>query len=120
MQNSNKPLLRLRANRESKGYTQEYMAEMLGICQSTYAHLESGKVNMGIGRLLRIADILEINVLELLEDGSGQVTQNSNSSPISRSSAAETVSHPVYERLIGELLNEIEFLRSLVRQQMQL
>lgn len=93
---------------------------MLGICQSTYAHLESGKANMGIGRLLRIADILEINVLELLEDGSGQVTQNSNSSPISRSSAAETVSHPVYERLIGELLNEIEFLRSLVRQQMQL
>lgn len=120
MQNSNKPLLRLRANRESKGYTQEYMAEMLGICQSTYAHLESGKANMGIGRLLRIADILEISVLELLEDGSGQVTQNSNSSPISRSSAAETVSHPVYERLIGELLNEIEFLRSLVRQQMQL
>lgn len=120
MQNSNKPLLRLRANRESKGYTQEYMAEMLGICQSTYALLESGKVNMGIGRLLRIADILETNVLELLESGSGQVTQNSNSSLVPRSSGVEPVNQQINDRLIGELLNEIEFLRSLVRQQMQL
>jgi DNA-binding XRE family transcriptional regulator len=43
MHASDKPRLHIRAIRESRGYTQEYMAEMLDICQSTYANLESGR-----------------------------------------------------------------------------
>ncbi|MBP7240340.1 MAG: helix-turn-helix transcriptional regulator, partial [Saprospiraceae bacterium] len=39
MRKADKAELRIRSFREAKGYTQEYMAEMLDICQSTYANL---------------------------------------------------------------------------------
>lgn len=67
MQKSDKPALRIRTIRESKGYTQEYMAEMMGICQSTYAHMESGKSKMSIDRFLQIAEILGTDFARLIE-----------------------------------------------------
>jgi transcriptional regulator with XRE-family HTH domain len=120
MRNSTKPFLRIRALRESKGFTQEYMAEMLGISQSTYAHLESGKANMDIGRLLRIADILETDMTELVETGKGDNSQPPASTVVAFSTPLDPERQQVHDRLIGELLNEIAFLRSLLRHQMGL
>jgi transcriptional regulator with XRE-family HTH domain len=52
--------------RELKKYSQEYVAQELGISQSSYARIENGTVIPRIDRLQRIAEILEIDVSFLL------------------------------------------------------
>lgn len=53
--------------REKRNYTQEYMAEQLGITQGSYSKIEQNKSNPPISRLLKIAAILEINTDEYSE-----------------------------------------------------
>lgn len=53
--------------RTSKGFTQEYVAEKLGMLQGNYTKLEAGKTQITIERLERIAEVFGMTVLELLE-----------------------------------------------------
>ena len=96
---------RIRSLREARGYSQEYMADMLHISQSTYAHLESGKSSMKVDRLFHIAEILTIDVTRLLDDP--------QHAPSSNGHAVEL--NPAYDQLIREMKDEIIFLRSLIR-----
>jgi transcriptional regulator with XRE-family HTH domain len=52
--------------RELKSFTQEYMAQELGISQPAYAKIEQGSTILKIDRLQQIADILEVNLPMLL------------------------------------------------------
>jgi transcriptional regulator with XRE-family HTH domain len=117
MQKSDKPALRIRAIREAKGYTQEYMAEMMGICQSTYAHLESGKTKLHVDRLVKIADLLEVDVTALIEITSLHNRNIKNECWTGQASSIELEpsAKKVYDTLVEELRAEIQFLRSLVQ-----
>ena len=57
----------LRENRLKKGYSQEYLADMLGISQSQFSKLEKGEVYFRINELSKIIEVLEINPLELID-----------------------------------------------------
>lgn len=57
---------RIRIERAKKGYSQEYMAFMLDIAQSTYSKLESEQLELSVNRLYQIAEILEVNVFDIL------------------------------------------------------
>jgi transcriptional regulator with XRE-family HTH domain len=59
---------KIRLIRISKGYSQEYMAFMLNISQGTYSKLEKDNIVITIQRLFSIAEILEVNITELLPD----------------------------------------------------
>lgn len=48
--------------RELKNYTQEYMAEQLGITRASYNSVENGQTKLTIDRLFDIAKILETDV----------------------------------------------------------
>jgi len=52
--------------RELKSYTQDYMAQELGISQSAYVKIEQGTTTLKIDRLQQIADILEVDLSTLL------------------------------------------------------
>lgn len=56
----------IRKIRELKGYSQEYMAQKLGISQRTYSSIESQNDKIDGERLKAIAAILEVNVLDIL------------------------------------------------------
>lgn len=115
MRKADKAELRIRSFREAKGYTQEYMAEMLDICQSTYANLESGKSTLSIDRLLEIAEILELDFHQLLVingkpmDGKSPVHDTTTGDHLH-----EETKH-LYELLVQELRSEVDFLRSIIR-----
>jgi transcriptional regulator with XRE-family HTH domain len=59
---------KIRKIRLNKGYSQEYMAFMLDINQSTFSKIEQGNLEITVRRLYSIAEILEVNVIELLPD----------------------------------------------------
>jgi transcriptional regulator with XRE-family HTH domain len=52
--------------RELKNFTQEYMAEKLGITQPTYARVEKEDADLTITRLTQISTILEVSLDELI------------------------------------------------------
>jgi len=60
---------RLRLIRNVKGLSQENMAEGLGITQSAYAQIETGRTDINISRLESIAKIFQLSVAEILTFG---------------------------------------------------
>lgn len=59
-------LKKIRIARLEKGFSQENMADLLGISQCAYSNLENGKTKLGLKCLKKISEFLEINVLELI------------------------------------------------------
>ena len=59
--------------RENKGYSQEYMAQMLDLSQVAYTKLEHSKTKLTVERLYKIAEILETPIEEILEIRATQI-----------------------------------------------
>lgn len=59
---------KLRLLREFRNYSQEYIAEKLGITQHAYSRIENNLTRLTAERLERLASILNIPPLELLSD----------------------------------------------------
>jgi transcriptional regulator with XRE-family HTH domain len=60
-------LQNIRAIRESKHLSQEYIAISLQMTQSSYAKLESGQSKLTVERLILLADIFQISSAKLLD-----------------------------------------------------
>lgn len=95
---------KLRSIREAKGYSQEYIASMMDVSQSTYASWESGKTALRMDRLIRILDILDTDVTTLFESKENGMPKDASFPEIRK----------VYEQMIEEMREEIVFLRGLV------
>ncbi|MFD2863376.1 helix-turn-helix domain-containing protein [Mucilaginibacter antarcticus] len=72
MSNTNKAKINaiavsIRKKRESKNYTQEYLAYKLNISQNAYSKIELGYTKITVERLFQIAEVLELNAIDLLE-----------------------------------------------------
>ena len=56
----------IRNLRESKGYSQEYMAELMGITQSSYARFERGATKTDLKIASLVAQALEMNLIDII------------------------------------------------------
>lgn len=61
---------KIRLARQKKGLSQENMAQVLGITQPAYSHIERNAGSLTIERLQKIAQYLEVSIAELLSEGS--------------------------------------------------
>ena len=61
---------KLKKFRENIGYTQQQMADALNIERSTYAYYETGKTSPSIDTIMRIKDIFNVSLEDLLESES--------------------------------------------------
>ena len=57
---------KIRYARLQKGYSQENMADYLGISTSAYGDIERNKTELTISRAKKLTNILKISILELL------------------------------------------------------
>lgn len=57
---------KIRKLRELRNYTQEYMALNLNVTQTAYCKMEKEESRLSIERLKKIADVLDIEPLQLL------------------------------------------------------
>lgn len=55
--------------RKAKGYTQKELAEALGVGYVTMQNWEYGRYPVPYAKLLKMAEILDVNVQDLVEDG---------------------------------------------------
>lgn len=58
--------LNVKFARMKKGLTQEQLAELMNIHWTYIAKIETGKVNMSLGKVLEIANTLEVDINKLL------------------------------------------------------
>jgi len=56
----------IRKIREERNYTQDYLAAKLEISQNAYSKIELGYSNITLSRLVHIAQILEVELLDLI------------------------------------------------------
>ncbi len=68
-------LEKIRNIRLSHGYTQEYMAEKLGIDTVNYGRIERGKSKLTLDRFLKICEILQVSPNELLNDENNEIIE---------------------------------------------
>lgn len=58
---------KIRKLRENKNFSQQYLAQKIGISQNAYSKIELGYSKITLDRLIHISHILEIDTAELLE-----------------------------------------------------
>jgi len=58
--------LNVKIARLKKGLTQEQLAELMNIHLTYIARIETGKINMSLGKILELADTLNIDINKLL------------------------------------------------------
>lgn len=69
---------KIRKVRELKGYSQEYVAELLGLSQNNYSNIETGRTKLTLNRLDDISKILNIDPIDLLKFDETLVFNNCN------------------------------------------
>ena len=106
---------KIRILREQKGYSQESLAQELGLTQPSYARLEKQDERISITRLMQIATILKTTVAELIDEKTQKVInqQGSEGSQAYNVDTINTIINADKEH-IATLKEEIVFLRGLV------
>ena len=57
---------KIKSIRELKNYTQEYMADQLGVTQAGYSKIEKGKTSLSYEKLVEIGKILDVSVEDII------------------------------------------------------
>lgn len=105
----------LQSLRESKNWTQEYVAEVLDITQSAYAKLEGGKTKLTIDRAKELAHVFSVPPEAFFATSSEVVNYNTGNGsfrgPIyGYNNYVDTDTKSLYERILQDKNNHISML----------
>lgn len=70
----------IRVERIRKNYTQEYVADEIGISQSQYSRLEKGEISLDIEKVGKITKVLEISPQDIIEFSQENINVSKNDS----------------------------------------
>jgi transcriptional regulator with XRE-family HTH domain len=107
----------IRLIRESKGYSQEFMASRLHVTQQAYSKMEKQPDTMTLKRLKDLAHILDVPLFSLLGEENMYFMQNINQQggqAATKLIFQNQLASMEHSELIKSMHEEIEFLRSLV------
>ncbi|MFB2118703.1 helix-turn-helix domain-containing protein [Parapedobacter sp. 2B3] len=65
----------IRRVREYRNYTQDYVAQKIGISQNAYSKLELGFHKLSLERLFQIAEVLDVDCKALLDHETDGIVQ---------------------------------------------
>jgi transcriptional regulator with XRE-family HTH domain len=98
---------RIRRIRAGKGLSQANVAEDLGITSGAYAKIERGETDASSSRLMKIAEVLEVNIRDFFEDVSAnKVMEEKNPYGFATKEEVNTLS-----KNIQALMREFEKLK---------
>ena len=105
----------IRDLREDKRLTQAAMAEKLGMSEPGYAKIERGESGVKIDRLRQIAQVLEVNIVDLIPFGDDVITlSNSNDNFSNSNNFNLSLEPPALEAEILNLRNMIAMKNELL------
>ena len=102
--------------RELRNYTQEYVAEKLGMSSAGYSRIERNQVDVNYEKLNKLASIFEVDVSELIKFDDKAIF---NFQTINNTSAGNGINFQLnnnekqlYEALIEQLKSENTYLKA--------
>lgn len=96
---------KIRQLRELKGYSQEYIANQMGISQRAYSKLETSETKLDWDKLTKISEILEIAPTDIASFDDNLIFNNCN-----QSGKFEQFINQIPEKLIEQYEKRIEYL----------
>ncbi|MCO5258511.1 MAG: helix-turn-helix domain-containing protein [Crocinitomicaceae bacterium] len=96
---------KIRQLRELKGYSQEYIANQMGISQRAYSKLETSETKLDWEKLTKISEILEIAPTDIASFDDNLIFNN-----CSQSGKFEQFINQIPEKLIEQYEKRIEYL----------
>jgi len=110
---------RLKILREVHEFTQEYVAGVLNISQNSYCLIEKGETKITIDRLMQLASLYNMDVVDLLKLNEQTYISNINNSSVNSesvniSSTINDEEREMYKKMIESQRNEIERLHNLL------
>ncbi len=101
--------------RELKNFTQEYVAQKLGLSTRAYSKIETGETQLTINRLNEISAILEVQPMEVLGFDDKKVFNFYNSNDINNVKNMNMPEKLIqqYEETIQSLKEQIQLLKLL-------
>ncbi len=107
----------IRRLREAKGLSQENIAFDLGISQSTYSKIERDASNITVARLMKIAELLDVDVYDIFDKDRAERKTSQNNSLSSNKPTnkdlnlfIEEIKH-IYEKTLDAQEKHIAFLQ---------
>ena len=104
----------IRRIRREKDFSQEYMAEMLGLSQSQYSRIENNECSIDLEKTKKISELLDISPLDILDFADIQsifhCNQSGNIETINNTSEFDNERNS-YLSQIKELKEDKEFLK---------
>ncbi len=108
----------IRKFRELKNITREHMANDLEMSLSGYAKIERGETEITVQKLYRIAEILDINVSQIMNFDASQIFNISNNENIhsigSKDQVINIITDQMKDKYINLLESEVERLKGLI------
>lgn len=105
--------------REKKGYSQEYMSDMLQVSQQTYSLTEKNPEKANLSRIQQIAKILNVKLSFLLNEEDAFVLNSLHQKGGNAISYMHTgVNEEFYQKMIQQMQEEITFLRNILNKKM--
>jgi transcriptional regulator with XRE-family HTH domain len=110
------PETKIKQIRELKNFTQEYVAQQLGLSTRAYSKIETGETQLTINRLNEISAILEVQPMEVLGFDDKKVFNFYNSSDINNVKNMNTPEKLIqqYEETIQALKEQIAVMKLLM------
>jgi len=112
------PEIKLKQLRELKNFTQEHVAQQLGLSTRAYSKIESGETQLTINRLNEISKILDLDPIEVLWFDHKNIFNNYGTQEgnigINNINIPDKLLEQ-YECRIRHLEDEILFLRAMVK-----
>ncbi len=111
----NKIGFNIRKLRESKGFSQEYMANVLDISQASYARLENEDTKVTVDRLYKISEILETSIIDFFDaDKISIQTQNNYEGSYGLVQNLTIENKEIYEKLLKSKDEQIALLTKMM------
>lgn len=104
---------RIRSIRKQKGFSQSMMAKKLEISQMAYSKIERGKTKLNLEYINQLAEILEINIWDIINTKKECTEIIKNELNFDKSLDLLTAFINKYDKEISYLKNEIAVLKQL-------
>jgi transcriptional regulator with XRE-family HTH domain len=103
--------------RETKNYSEEYMADKMGISQSTYNRKENGEGDFTLTELINVAGVLEVSVSKIIELDLARIITQTNNDTATGNHIIEnqTVTNQGYQLAAEQFKEENTFLKQQVK-----
>jgi transcriptional regulator with XRE-family HTH domain len=116
---------RVKKYRLTKNFSQQYVAQKIGITQKAYSKLENNEIKMGVDTLIRIAEALETPISNFFDESNKPVVNDFSSRTGGDNIIYKTIQSEEIEKMYKKILeakdevinakeNEILALKSII------